>query len=97
MHQGQSPNGTGLAEVKETAIILNRTINDVRILGADDLGKLFTWIDAAYAVHPNMRIHTGGVMSMGLGVVHAKSSKQKLNTKSSTEAEVVGMSDYTIN
>ena len=67
---------------------------DVR---ADDLGKLFTWIDAAYAVHPDMRSHTGGAMSMGLGVVQAKSSKQKLNTKSSTEAEVVGMSDYTTN
>ncbi len=44
-----------------------------------------------------MRSHTGGVMSMGLGIVHGKSSKQKLNTKSSTEAEVVGMSDYTTN
>ena len=33
-------------------------------------------------------------MSFGMGVIHAKSSKQKLNTKSSTEAEVVGMSEY---
>ena len=31
---------------------------------------------------------------MGLGVLHARSSKQRLNTKSSTEAEVVGVSDY---
>ena len=41
-----------------------------------------------------MRSHTGGTMSFGWGVVHAKSSKQKLNTKSSTEAEVVGLSEY---
>ena len=33
-------------------------------------------------------------MSFGVGVVHAKSSKQKLNTKSSTEAELVGASEY---
>ena len=33
-------------------------------------------------------------MSMGLGMVHCKSSKQKLNTKSSTESEIVGLSDY---
>ena len=33
-------------------------------------------------------------MSFGYGMVHARSTKQKLNTKSSTEAEVVGASDY---
>ena len=33
-------------------------------------------------------------MSMGRGIVHAKSSKQKINTKSSTESEVVGTSEY---
>ena len=35
-------------------------------------------------------------MSLGLGTLHAKSSKQKLNTKSSTEAELVGVSEYLI-
>ena len=33
-------------------------------------------------------------MSLGIGVLHAKSGKQKLNVKSSTEAELVGTSDY---
>ena len=33
-------------------------------------------------------------MSMGWGIMHGKSSKQKLNTKSSTEAEIVGVSEY---
>ena len=33
-------------------------------------------------------------MSLGHGIFHHKSSKQKLNTKSSTEAELVGASDY---
>jgi hypothetical protein len=41
-----------------------------------------------------MRSHTGGVMSLGVGGIIAKSTKQKLNTKSSTEAELVGASDY---
>lgn len=33
-------------------------------------------------------------MSFGLGGLVCESSKQKLNTKSSTEAELVGASDY---
>jgi len=41
-----------------------------------------------------MRSHIGGGLSMGRGLIHSKSSKQKLNTKSSTEPEVVGVSDY---
>jgi len=41
-----------------------------------------------------MKGHTGGTMSFGKGVLHAKSSKQKLNTKSSTETELVGLSEY---
>ena len=41
-----------------------------------------------------MKSQTGGAMSLGLGVLHGKSVKQKLNVKSSTEAELVGVSDY---
>jgi hypothetical protein len=63
-------------------------------LGADDLSSIKTWVDASYAVHPDMRSHTGGVMSMGRGGILCKSTKQKLNTKSSTEAELVGATDY---
>ena len=33
-------------------------------------------------------------MSFGTGILHGKASKQKLNTKSSTETEVVAASDY---
>ena len=55
---------------------------------------MMTWIDASYAVHPNIRGHTGGAISFGKGVVHARAGKQKLNVKSSTEAEIVGLSEY---
>jgi len=41
-----------------------------------------------------MRSHTGGVMLFGRGIINANSNKQKLNIKSSTEAEVVGASNY---
>ena len=41
-----------------------------------------------------MKSHTGGAASLSCGAIMCKSTKQKLNTKSSTEADVVGSSDY---
>ena len=41
-----------------------------------------------------MKGQTGGAMSMGIGVLHSKSGKQKLNVKSLTESKLVGNSDY---
>ena len=35
------------------------TIDDEMNIVATTLSELFTWIDAAYAVHNNMRSHTG--------------------------------------
>ena len=88
------PNITDWRKLIRLMIFLQQTKDDVRVIKCDDITKIFTWIDAAYAVHHNMRSHTGGTISFGTGVVHAKSSKQKLNTKSSTEAELVGLSEY---
>jgi hypothetical protein len=46
-----------------------------------------------FAVHPNMMSHTGAAMSNGNGCIVSVSSKQKLNTRSSAEAELVGVDD----
>jgi hypothetical protein len=81
-------------KLKRLVQFLNQTINDVRIVAADDLSKLLTCVDASYTIHHDMRGHTGGAMSFGTGIIHGKARKQRLNTKSSTETEVVGASDY---
>ena len=81
-------------KLRRAVAFLKCTKDDTRKIGAKNLKDLFTFVDAAYAVHPNMRSHTGGAISMGRGILHGKSSKQKLNVKSSTEAELVGVSDY---
>jgi len=41
-----------------------------------------------------MKSHTGGAFSLGRGALMCKLTKQKLNTKSSTKAEVAGLSNY---
>lgn len=54
------------------------------IMGANDLpGRMRTCVDAAYVVHRDKRSHPVGIMLSGHGGVACKSSKQKLNTKSS--------------
>jgi Reverse transcriptase (RNA-dependent DNA polymerase) len=51
------------------------------------------WIDAAFGVHPDFKSHTGAAMSLGKGCPINVSSKQRINTRSSTEAELVGVND----
>jgi hypothetical protein len=72
---------------------LRATLKLVLRLGAKNLNIIKWWVDALYGVHKDMRSHTGGAMSMGTGAVYSTSKKQKLNTKSSTEAELVGIDD----
>jgi hypothetical protein len=73
---------------------LNNTIDLQLNLGADSLNQFITWVDASFATHDDMRSHTGGVSSFGTGGFICKSKKQSINTKSSTEAELIGASDY---
>ena len=81
-------------KLKRVLGFLKGTIDDIRVIGADSMQDLYTWVNASYAVYEDMRSQTGGVMSLGHGILHHKSSVQKLNTKSSTEDELVGTSEY---
>jgi hypothetical protein len=75
----------------------NGTLDMPLILGADSFAESKFLVNAAYAVRDDMKSYTGGATSLGRGAIMCKSTKQKLNTKSSTEAEVVGLSDYVPN
>ena len=57
--------------------------------------RVRAYIDAAYGVHQESgKSHTGCAIVIGDGgPVYNKSTKQKIVTKSSTEAELVGLSD----
>jgi hypothetical protein len=57
-----------------------------------ELGMI-AYVDASYGVHSNNKSHTGSVLRVEKSTVHVKSTKQKLTTKSSTETEIVGVSD----
>jgi hypothetical protein len=81
-------------KLRRLLMYVRGSLDEFLVLGADDLTVMNTWVDASYAVHKDFKSHTGGAVSFGRGAVVCKSAKQKLNTKSSTEAELVGASDY---
>ena len=72
---------------------LRKQIDQPLILSAENGLCLNIYVDAAFGCHDDGRSHTGLVVKLGDASVMAKSSKQKIVTKDSTEAELVGLSD----
>ena len=62
-------------------------------LCADGTNIVKWWVDGSNAVHPDMCSQTGGTMSLGKGAIISTSIKQKMNTKSSTETELITADD----
>jgi hypothetical protein len=72
---------------------LKQTRNDKLTLRADGSGVLHWHVDASFAVHPDFRSHTGANFTMGKGTISHVSRKQGMNTRSSTEAEIVAVDE----
>ena len=72
---------------------LKKTREDVLTLEANDTQSLYWMIDASFGVHPDMKSRTGAILTMGKGAVISDSTKQKVNSRSSTEAELKGVAD----
>jgi len=74
----------------------NGTRQDKLTLSADNLHVIKWSVDSSFAVHPDFKSHTGGCMSLGTGAPITTSRKQKLNTRSSTESELVSVDDMSV-
>ena len=72
---------------------LNTTAEDCLILRADGSNIIKWSLDSSFAVHPDMKSHTGATMTLGKGTIQSTSTKQKVNTRSSTESELVSGDD----
>jgi hypothetical protein len=60
---------------------------------ADSDLRVVAYVDASDGVHADLKSHTGLFITLGRGPLYCKSGRQKITTKSSTEAELVGLSD----
>jgi len=50
-------------------------------------------LDASYGTHVDGKSHSGAIATLGLGTIYATSTKQKCVSKSSTEAELIAVTD----
>jgi hypothetical protein len=89
----KEPDVDDYKKLGRTMMYLRGTVKMPLTLEADECNIVKWWVDASFAVHPDMRSHTGGVMMLGKGAIYGTSTRQKINTKSSTEAELVGVND----
>jgi hypothetical protein len=89
----QNPTQHDWFKLRRMMDFLKTTVNDGLTLRAN-LNIIVNWyLDAAFAVHSDFKSHTGSCMTLGQGAITAISTKQKINTRSSTEAELVSTDD----
>jgi hypothetical protein len=82
-----------MKKLKRLGSYLNST-KDIKLrLSADSNLSIRSYVDASYGVHIDGKSHTGGTDTLGKGSYASTSTKQHLVTKSSSEAELVGISD----
>jgi len=89
----QAPTDQDWEKLERLLKYLNGTRNERLVLKADSLNVLKWYVGASFVTHPDFKSHTGAMMTFGSGAVQSLSRKQKLNTRSLTEAELVAADD----
>ena len=87
------PTENDWAKLLRIMLFLKATQNEVSRMQADDTQTIKWYVDASFAVHKNFKSHTGATMTLGEGALCSVSAKQKVMSRSSTEAELVGLDD----
>lgn len=88
----QSPTKADESKLSRVLKYLKHTgARSIRLVKQQDYPTAY--VDASYGVHADYRSHTGIVITLGQGPIFVRSIKQKINSKSSTEAELIALSD----
>jgi len=90
----QKPTVQDWLKLRRVLQYIKGTLTLPRIVSMSDLSEMEMYIDASHGAHEDMKGQTGGCVKVGSGVLHSRSSKQRLNTLSSCETELVGDSEY---
>ena len=71
------------AHVTYAKLCLTLCVDEIRIIKRN--------VDASYATHNDCRGYIGAIMTLGGGAITSFSRKHRINTKSSTEAELIAV------
>ena len=62
-------------------------------LSVNEMSTIKWWIDASYATHDDCKGRRGAIMSLGKGAVTCAPNKHKIQGRSSTDNELIGVHD----
>lgn len=88
----QRPNEDDYTKLTRVMRYLDDTKDLMLTISADGSFNIYWWVDASFAVHPDMKSHT--ITGCRMRVCDFRTSvRQKLVGRSSTEAELIGVHD----
>jgi len=90
----KDPDEDNWGKLKRVLKYLNGTKYLKLKLTVDNLRVLKWYVDGSHNVHWDCKGHAGAMFTLGDGAVSSYSRKVKLNTRSSTETELVGADMY---
>ena len=93
MHMSKITNEQDYMKLGRVISYLKEIVRLPLVISAYSIGTLILNIDASFTVHQDCKCHTRACLTLGHGSVLSLSSKQKINTKSSTKAELVRVDD----
>ena len=89
----QNPNKADFNKLLHVLKYLNGTKDKHLILSADKDMKIKAYVDASWGTHVDGKSHTGIYVTIGTGPIICKSVKQRSVALSSTESELIGLTD----
>ena len=89
----KEPNVGDQARLDRLMRYLKGSVDLELTLKPEGLNKVQCYIDASHGCHKDGKGHTGVMITLGSGSIYASSKKQRLVSRSSTESELIGISD----
>ncbi|CAM9111465.1 unnamed protein product, partial [Ectocarpus fasciculatus] len=89
----REPTVEDLAKLTRVLKYLNGTIDHYIILSISDDLKVIVYVDASFGIHMDGKGHTGIFITLGIGPIYCRSSKQKSVSASTSEAELITLGE----